>query len=73
MEGNQAVCRVRRGGIAHAVIQPAVDCHSGFGIHDRVWFPYAHTAVYRAALAEIHALTYYLEKTHPNHRYVFEP
>ena len=34
----------------------AVDCHSGFGLSDRIWFPYAHTARPIAHLAEMHAL-----------------
>jgi hypothetical protein len=51
----------------------AVDCHSGFGINDRIWFPYAHTAYPIRDLAEIHALNEIFEQTHPHHRYVFEP
>ncbi|MBV8605111.1 MAG: zinc carboxypeptidase [Pelomonas sp.] len=51
----------------------AVDCHSGFGLRDRIWFPYAHTARPVPHLAEIHALCELLDETHAQHRYVFEP
>ncbi|CAL94911.1 M14 family zinc carboxypeptidase [Azoarcus olearius] len=51
----------------------AVDCHSGFGLSDRIWFPYAHTREPIAHLAEMHALCDILDQTHQHHRYVFEP
>lgn len=51
----------------------AVDCHSGFGLADRIWFPYAHTHAPIAHLAEMHALSEILDQTHLHHRYVFEP
>lgn len=70
---NQAVCAVveqeffgRRFGIV-------LDCHSGFGINDRIWFPYAHTPMPIDHLAEMQALKDIYDQTHANHRYVFEP
>ena len=51
----------------------AVDCHSGFGLSDRLWFPYAHTARPIPHLDEMHALCELLDQTHAQHRYVFEP
>ena len=51
----------------------AVDCHSGFGINDRIWFPYAHTTQPIRHLAELHALSEIFDQTHMHHRYVFEP
>jgi hypothetical protein len=51
----------------------AVDCHSGFGLTDRIWFPYAHTARPIAHLAEMHALCEILDHTLLHHRYVLEP
>ncbi len=51
----------------------ALDCHSGFGIADRIWFPYAHTAQPIAHLAEIYALGEILDQGHMHHRYVIEP
>jgi len=51
----------------------AVDCHSGFGTQDRIWFPFAHTTLPIRHLPEIHALQHIFEQTHAYHRYVFEP
>ncbi len=51
----------------------AVDCHSGFGSEDRIWFPYAHTAQPILHLPEMHALRTIFERSHAHHRYVFEP
>lgn len=51
----------------------AVDCHSGFGLADRIWFPYAHTRRPLPHLAEIHALKTVFDCSHAQHRYVFEP
>ena len=51
----------------------ALDCHSGFGSRDRIWFPYAHTAAPFPHLPEIHALKNLFEMTYPVHNYVIEP
>jgi hypothetical protein len=51
----------------------AVDCHSGFGVKDRIWFPFAHSAVPIEHLAELHALHSILDESLLHHRYVMEP
>lgn len=51
----------------------ALDCHSGFGMRDRIWFPFAHRRLPMAALAELHALHEIFEGSHAHHNYVFEP
>jgi hypothetical protein len=51
----------------------AIDCHSGFGVDDRLWFPYAHTRAPIPHLAEMHALSAIFANSHAHHRYVFEP
>lgn len=51
----------------------AIDCHSGFGVDDRLWFPYAHTRQPIPHLAEMHALNAIFASSHAHHRYVFEP
>lgn len=51
----------------------ALDCHSGFGLQDRIWFPYAHTCQPLPHLAELHALHRVFQQTHAHHNYVFEP
>jgi hypothetical protein len=56
---------------SHAAI--AVDCHSGFGLEDRLWFPYARTRRPFPSLPEVIALATLLDESSPNHVYRFEP
>jgi hypothetical protein len=70
---NEAVCRVVSEELLSRPFSMALDCHSGFGITDRIWFPYAHTTRPVAHLAEIHALKEIFDATHVHHTYVFEP
>ena len=51
----------------------ALDCHSGFGLRDRIWFPFAHRREPIAALPELHALRGIFAACHAQHPYVFEP
>jgi len=51
----------------------ALDCHSGFGMRDRIWFPFAHRRAPIDALPELHALHQVFVDSHANHNYVFEP
>lgn len=51
----------------------AIDCHSGFGTRDRLWFPYAHTAAPIEHLPELYALHHIFEQSHVHHQYLFEP
>jgi hypothetical protein len=51
----------------------AVDFHSGFGMKDRLWFPYSYTSSPFDQLAELTALTLLFEETHPYHVYKIEP
>src|SRR5918992_1366072 len=51
----------------------ALDCHSGFGMRDRIWFPYAHTRKPFQHAAELHALMDCFSQANPRHPYLFEP
>ncbi|MGZ3655866.1 MAG: DUF2817 domain-containing protein [Bdellovibrionota bacterium] len=51
----------------------ALDCHSGYGTVDRLWFPYSHTFDPYPELAEAYALKELLDASYPNHVYVMEP
>ena len=51
----------------------SIDCHSGFGLSDRLWFPHAHTALPIEHLPELHALSGLMDDTLQHHRYLFEP
>ena len=68
-----AICKLAESELLNHGFSIAIDCHSGFGIHDRIWFPYAHSALPVAHLAEIHALKEIHEQTHAHHNYLFEP
>jgi hypothetical protein len=70
---NEAVCRVVDAELLSRAFSIALDCHSGFGVSDRIWFPYAHTARPIEHLPEIHALKEIFEQTNRNHSYIFEP
>lgn len=50
-----------------------LDFHSGFGIADQIWFPYAKTKTPFPHLAELHAFKEAFERTHPHHFYKIEP
>lgn len=70
---NQAVCRVVEAELLSREFSLSVDCHSGFGISDRIWFPYAHSLAPIPHLPEVHALKTIYDATYSNHSYVFEP
>ena len=70
---SQAVCGVVEKLLLTRRFSLALDCHSGFGLRDRIWFPHAHTSTPIAHLAEIAALEQLFSLSYPHHRYVFEP
>jgi hypothetical protein len=70
---SHALCSVVEQELLGRPFSVAVDCHSGFGLQDRIWFPYAHTVEPIAHLAEVHALHRIFNQTHAHHRYIFEP
>lgn len=70
---SQALFRVVEEELLTRDFSIALDCHSGFGVSDRIWFPYAHTVRPIQHLPEIHALKEIFDQTNINHRYVFEP
>jgi hypothetical protein len=51
----------------------ALDCHSGYGWRDSIWFPYARTRKLMPHLPEMYALKTMFERAHPHHGYAFEP
>ena len=51
-----------------------LDCHSGFGRTDRIWFPYAKSRRQPIAhLAEMARLRQLLFQAYPHQNYIFEP
>lgn len=69
----RALCRVMRDQFASSPLVIAVDLHSGFGIHDRVWFPYASCKKPFDSLPEAYALKQLFDRCYPHHFYKIEP
>lgn len=70
---SRALCEVVREELLGRPFAVALDCHSGFGARDRIWFPHAHTRMPFARVAEVHALIGQFDALYPRHAYVFEP
>lgn len=68
-----AMLQVVREQLACRPFSLALDCHSGYGFEDSLWFPYAKTRRLMAHLPEMFALKTMLEQSHPHHAYRFEP
>lgn len=59
--------------IAQAPTSVLVDFHSGFGLVDRIWFPYAKTSEPFPDLHLAHSFKQLMERTYPHHFYRIEP
>lgn len=70
---SEALCRVVEEELLGRPFSLAVDCHSGFGLRDRIWFPHAHTPAPIEHLPELLALQHILDQALTHHRYVLEP
>lgn len=70
---SRALCEVVHDELLSRPFSIALDCHSGFGISDRLWFPFAHTKKPIAHLPELHALHEIFLQAHAYHPYIIEP
>jgi hypothetical protein len=70
---SQALCDWVRRELHLAPFSIALDCHSGFGMRDRLWFPFAHRRAPPEHLPELHALHDIFVQTLAHHPYVVEP
>ncbi|HTY04786.1 MAG TPA: M14 family zinc carboxypeptidase [Rhodocyclaceae bacterium] len=68
-----AVCDIVERELLSRPFALALDCHSGFGMKDRIWFPYARTAAPIPHLAEMHAIKQIFDQSYVHHDYTFEP
>ncbi|MDW5443460.1 M14 family zinc carboxypeptidase [Polaromonas sp. SM01] len=68
-----ALLQVVREQLACRPFSLALDCHSGYGFSDSLWFPYAKTRRLMPHLAEMWRLKTMLKQSHPHHDYRFEP
>lgn len=70
---SQALCAFVEAELLGRPFTLVLDCHSGFGMNDRLWFPFAHTARPIHHLAELHVLAGMLDRALLHHRYLIEP
>ncbi|MBO9686373.1 MAG: zinc carboxypeptidase [Mitsuaria chitosanitabida] len=70
---SDALCRLVREELLGRPVAMTIDCHSGFGLHDRIWFPYARSRRPMRHLAEVHALCEVLDQGLSPHPYIMEP
>lgn len=69
-----ALCRLMENVLADSQFLVSLDCHSGFGNRDQVWFPYAYTRDPFDDIGEMFALRLLFRRTHPNYGfYLIEP
>ncbi|MFZ2725920.1 MAG: M14 family zinc carboxypeptidase [Methylococcaceae bacterium] len=69
----RALCDVVQKHIFNSPLSIAVDLHSGFGIKDRLWFPYASRKTPFAYIAQAYALKLLFDRCYPHHVYRIEP
>lgn len=70
----EALFRVVRERLHTHAFSMAMDCHSGFGFRDRIWFPYARSNTPAPHLPEAFAVRALFNRTYPNHSfYLMEP
>jgi hypothetical protein len=50
-----------------------LDIHSGFGLKDQIWYPYAKSQETFPLINQIHRLKNLLDKSYPHHIYKIEP
>lgn len=70
---SRALCRFVEREVLPSRASIAIDCHSGFGLVDRLWFPYAHSRTPFPGLADVVGLYRLIERTSPHHVYRLEP
>ncbi|WP_287067755.1 MULTISPECIES: M14 family zinc carboxypeptidase [Ramlibacter] len=70
---SQALCDTVERELSGRPVSLALDCHSGFGQRDRLWFPFAGRRAPFTHAAQLHALNEIFERSHAHHPYVVEP
>lgn len=70
----QTLCGYIIDKVLPAPFSMVLDCHSGFGHHDRIWFPYAKSRIEPIKhIGEIYHLRELFFQTYPYQNYLFEP
>lgn len=68
-----AVCNLVKNQLFKSPLSIALDLHSGFGLKDRLWFPYASRRTSFAYIAETLALKELFDRCYQHHIYKIEP
>lgn len=68
-----ALCDVVRRCLANSPLTITVDLHSGFGLEDRLWFPFAYCPKPYPDIAQAFAWKQLFERCYPHHFYKIEP
>lgn len=69
-----SVCELVQHRVLESEFVISLDCHSGFGHRDQVWFPYAYTRDPFDDIGEMFAFRLLFRRTHPNYSfYLIEP
>jgi Zinc carboxypeptidase len=69
----QALCRVVEKYLFNSPLSIVLDLHSGFGIRDRLWFPYAYRKTPFNFIVETMALKELFDRCYQHHIYKIEP
>lgn len=72
-EENKCLERILQDHIFNQSAAFVLDVHSGFGMRDRLWFPYAFRKKPIGNIDKFLALKLLWERSFPHHNYVFEP
>jgi hypothetical protein len=67
-----ALCRYVEQEMFSSKAALALDIHSGFGMQDRLWYPYAKTTEDFPRLADVSNLKQLIDGSYPNHVYTIE-
>jgi hypothetical protein len=70
---SQAMINAVQDEIRDSNLAITLDIHSGFGLKDRLWFPYAKSIQPFPELPMMYSLNALFEKTYPHHFYKVEP
>src|SRR5262249_35413796 len=68
-----SLCRFVRRELFLSTFAISLDVHSGFGLKDRLWFPYARSKAPFKDIGHVYHLYQLLNRTYPNHIYHVEP
>ena len=69
----QALCDFIRREVFDAEAAMVLDVHSGFGLQDRLWYPYARSKDPFPQEEQVQKLKKLLDRSYPNHIYLVEP